>query len=87
MSAAEAVRVGRIVTTGQTAVDADAVPDDSRAGLAMFMIFSAAVLIVTGGVALVALVPSWWILGVVFAIHVVMTAVVVGTIAFVMNGR
>lgn len=61
--------------------------DDSGAGLAMFVIFTAAVLIVTGAVALVALVDTWWILGVAFAIHVLMTIVVMATIVSVMNGR
>lgn len=61
--------------------------DDSGAGLAMFVIFTAAVLIVTGAVALVALVGTWWILGAAFAIHVIMTTVVVATILYVMDGR
>jgi hypothetical protein len=61
--------------------------DDSGAGLVMFVIFTSAVLIVTGAVVLVALVGGWWIVGVAFAIHVLMTAVVVATIVSVMNGR
>lgn len=61
--------------------------DDSRDGLAMFVIFTAAVLIVTSAVALIALVGGWWILGVAFAIHVLMTAIVVATIVSVMDGR
>jgi membrane protein implicated in regulation of membrane protease activity len=61
--------------------------DDSGAGLAMFVIFTTAVLIVTGAVAIVALVNTWWILGVAFAIHVLMTTVVVAAIVSVMNGR
>ncbi len=61
--------------------------DDSRAGLAMLAIFTTAVLIVTGAVAIVAIVDTWWILGVAFAIHVLMTTVVVATIVSVMNGR
>ncbi len=61
--------------------------DDSRSGLAMFLIFTAAVLIVTGAVALVALVGGWWILGVAFAIHLLATTVVVATIASVMSDR
>lgn len=60
--------------------------DDSAAGLAMFVIFTTAVLIVTGAVAIVALVNTWWILGAAFAIHVIMTTVVVATIVSVMNG-
>jgi len=61
--------------------------DDSGAGLAMFVIFTTAVLIVTGAVVLVALVGGWWIVGFAFAIHVLMTAVVMATIVSVMNGR
>ena len=61
--------------------------DDSGDGLAMFVIFTGAVLIVTGAVALLALVDSWWMLGVAFGIHVVMTAVVVLAILHAMAGR
>ena len=56
------------VTSGRLA-------DDRGYGLAMFLIFAAA-LIVTGAVALLALVGSWSMLGVAFAVHVVMTALV-----------
>jgi membrane protein implicated in regulation of membrane protease activity len=62
-------------------------PDDSGAGLVMFVIFTAAALVVTGAVALVALVDTWWILGVAFTIHVLMTIVVVATIVSATNGR
>lgn len=61
--------------------------DDSRSGLTMFLIFTAAVLVVTGAVALVALVGGWWILGAAFAIHLVVTTAVVATIARVMSDR
>ena len=61
--------------------------DDGGAGVAMLVIFTTAVLIVTGAVAIVALVDAWWILGVAFAIHVLMTTVVMATIVSVMNGR
>lgn len=61
--------------------------DDSGAGLAMIVIFTTAVLIVTGGIVLVALVGGWWIVGVAFAIHVLMTTAVVATIVSVLNGR
>ena len=53
----------------------------------MFLIFAAAALIVTGAVALLALVGSWWMLGVAFAVHVAMTAAVTLTIVGAMNGR
>ena len=56
-------------------------------GLAMFLIFAAAALIVTGAVALLALVGSWWTLGVAFAVHVAMTALVTLTIVGAMNDR
>ncbi len=50
--------------------------DDSAMGLAMFVIFTAAALIVTGAVALLALINTWWLLGLAFAVHVIMTTVV-----------
>ena len=61
--------------------------DDSGSGLVMFVVFAAAVLIVTGAVALLALLGGWWMLGLAFAVHVGMTAVVVLTILHVMDGR
>ena len=63
------------------------VSDDSGYGLAMFVIFSAAALIVTGAVALLALVGSWWMLGVAFAAHVAMTSVVTYAVLHAINGR
>ena len=64
-----------------------ALADDRGDGLAMFLIFAAAALIVTGAVALLAVVGSWWMLGVAFAVHVAMTAAVTLTIVGAMNGR
>lgn len=61
--------------------------DDRGQGLAMFVIFTGAVLIVTGAVALLALVRAWWMLGAAFGVHVTMTAVVVLTILHAMAGR
>ena len=61
--------------------------DDRGYGLAMLLIFATAALIVTGAVALLALVGSWWMLGVAFAVHVAMTALVTLTIVGAMNGR
>lgn len=75
------------MTDPQTAPQASATLDDSRGGLALFLIFTAAVLIVTGAVVLVALVGAWWMLGFAFAIHIVMTTIVVVTIVAVMDGR
>ena len=50
--------------------------DDRGTGLAMFLIFATAVLIVTGAVAILALINTWWVLGLAFGIHVLMTTVV-----------
>ena len=50
--------------------------DDSGYGLVMFVVFAAAVLFVTGVVALLALVGSWWMLGAAFAAHAGTTGVV-----------
>ena len=61
--------------------------DDRGYGLAMFLVFAAAALIVTGAVALLAAVDSWWMLGVAFAVHVAMTALVTLMIVGAMNGR
>ena len=61
--------------------------DDSGDGLLMFFVFTAAVLTSTGAVALIALVGTWWMLGLGFAVHAVMTGLVVLTIVDVMAGR
>jgi fatty acid desaturase len=75
-------------TDTDTELDPVAEEDDSGGGLAMFVIFTAAVLIVTGAVAMVALVNGgWWVLGLAFTVHVFMTVVVVATIVHVMAGR
>ena len=60
--------------------------DDSAQGLAMLVIFTGAVLFVTGAVALLALVGSWWMLGVAFLLHAAMTTVVTLTLLHVMAG-
>ena len=61
--------------------------DDRGYGLAMFLIFAAAALTVTGAVALLALVGFWWMLGVAFAVDGAMTALVTLTIVGAMSGR
>jgi hypothetical protein len=61
--------------------------DDTGDGLLMFLVFTAAVLISTAAVVLIALVDEWWVLGFGFAIHVIMTAVVMLTIVHVMASR
>jgi hypothetical protein len=55
--------------------------DDRGIGLAMFVIFTAAILIVTGAVAMLALISTWWLLGIAFGIHVLMTTIV-GLVVF-----
>ncbi len=61
--------------------------DDTGLGLTMFVIFTAAALIVTGAVALLALVGSWWMLAVAFALHVAMTSVVTLAISHALDSR
>lgn len=61
--------------------------DDTSAGLGLFVIFVMAILIVTGAVALLALVNSWWVLGAVFAVHLGVTAIVTAAIAAAVSGR
>jgi hypothetical protein len=75
------------ITSQGPHAQSSAAADDSGAGLAMFLIFTAAVLIVTGAVAVVALVGTWWMLGVAFAVDLAMTTIVVLTIVAVMAGR
>ena len=53
----------------------------------MFFVFTAAVLTSTGAVAVIALVGTWWVLGLGFAIHAGMTVLVVLTTVDVMAGR
>lgn len=55
--------------------------DDSGQGLSLFALFISAVLAVTGAVGILALLTSWWVLGVVFGVHVLFTAIV-GTAVF-----
>lgn len=59
-----------------TSITSHALRDDRGTGLAMFVIFTAACLIVTGAVAMLALINTWWVLGLAFGIHVIMTACV-----------
>lgn len=60
--------------------------DDTEGGPAMFYIFTAAVLIVTGTIVLIAIVNTWWVLGAVVAFHLTMTAIVTAVIMKVMDG-
>lgn len=61
--------------------------DDAGDGLLMFFVFTTAVLTSTAAVVLIALLGEWWVLGFGFAIHVIMTAIVVLTIVQMMAGR
>ncbi len=56
--------------------------DDRGLGLAMLVTFTAAALIVTGAVAMLALIDTWWVLGLAFGVHLLMTAAV-GFVSFV----
>lgn len=61
--------------------------DDSSYGPVMFWIFLSAVVLISILVALIALVDTWWVLGFVFAGHLVATAVVSVVIARALAGR
>ena len=63
-----------------------ALGDDGGLGLAMFVIFTAAILIVTGAVAMLALISTWWVLGLAFGIHVLMTATVSLVVVSALDG-
>ncbi len=67
------------------AQDTTPATDDSGYGLVMFAVFSAAVLFVTGAVALLALFGSWWMLGAAFAVHAATTAVVTYVVIHAMS--
>jgi type IV secretory pathway TrbD component len=60
--------------------------DDAGDGLVMFVMFIVAVLTSTAAVVLIALADEWWVLGFGFAIHVIMTAIVVLTIVQALAG-
>lgn len=68
----------RLALVSRTALES---ADDSGQGLALFVLFTIAVLVVTSAVGFLALLTSWWVLGVVFAVHVLVT-VIVGTAVF-----
>jgi hypothetical protein len=61
--------------------------DDTGDGRVLFVVFIVAVLTSTGAVVLIALLDEWWVLGFGFASHVIVTAIVVFTIAQAMGGR
>jgi len=51
-------------------------PDDRGYGTLMFFVFTAAVLVVTCAVCVLAVVGSWWMLGLAVGVHVGLTAAV-----------
>lgn len=59
--------------------------DDSGRGQALFFLFVGAVALVTGAVAALALLGSWWLLGVVFGVHLLVT-LIVGAAVFAILG-
>jgi hypothetical protein len=61
--------------------------DDTCDGLAMLLVFIVAVLTVTGAVAALAVIGTWWMLGLVVGVHAIATVVVGLTIVWVMTGR
>jgi type IV secretory pathway TrbD component len=60
--------------------------DDTGDGLLMFVVFIVAVLASTAAVVLIALLDEWWVVGFGFAIHMIVTAIVVLTIVQAMGG-
>lgn len=61
--------------------------DDSGLGLALFLIFITAVLVITGAVAFLTLFNSWWMLGLVFGMDLLVTFGVGTTVFSVLGDR
>ena len=61
--------------------------DDTHDGLTMLLVFVVAVLTVTVAVAVLAIIDTWWTLGLVVGVHGIATIVVGLTIVWVMTGR
>lgn len=61
--------------------------DDSGLGLALFLIFITAVLVITGAVAFLTLFNSWWMLGLVFGLDLLVTFGVGTTVFSVLGDR
>jgi hypothetical protein len=61
--------------------------DDGPAAAMLLTVFIAASIMVVNLVAMIAVVRTWWMFGVTFAVEVVVTAIVIGTIMRVMSGR
>jgi hypothetical protein len=81
----EAPRGGGFFSRPRFAAGPAPAADDGGQGQALFMLFTVAVLLVTGAVGLLALLTSWWVLGVVFGVHVLAT-VIVGRAIFAVFG-
>lgn len=60
----------------ERAAEGGGLPDDRGTGLLLFVVFAVACLTVTGAVAMLALMDTWWVLGFAFGIDLVMTVVV-----------
>ena len=71
------------VTGALPGLDED--PDDSSYGWAMFLAFISAVLAITFTVCVLAMVGSWWMLGVAFAVDVGITALVMKVVRGALN--
>jgi len=61
--------------------------DDSLVGQAMFAVFTVSCLFVTGAVAILALINTWWLLAVAFAFHVLITTIVGLVVGRALSGR
>lgn len=72
----------------QTEILTDSAPtDDAPYGKVMFTVFATAVVLVSTAVALLSVSSTWWMLGVVFGIHLVATCIVCVVIARALLGR
>jgi hypothetical protein len=69
--------------TNTTIVSID---DDRGLGLALFLVFIVACLLVIDAVALLALVPAWWVLGFAFGVHALMTGAVLLAVFNALSG-
>ena len=60
---------------------------DAPYGQVMFIVFGTAVVLVSLAVALLSVSTTWWMLGIVFAIHLTATVIVCIVIARALTGR
>ena len=61
--------------------------EDAPYGWIMFVVFATAVVLVSSAVGLLSISTTYWMLGVVFAIHLTATVTVCVVIARALNGR